>query len=104
MNLKTTCINQFCHDCDAVEKEREDCVFLYITHDLEFARSRMQSQIIWVKEFEKENQWQYELLDDADASDGLKLEILGNRQKVLLVEGTRLEALIKTILKAVSRV
>ena len=74
---------------DAVEKEREDCVFLYITHDLEFARSRMQSQIIWVKEFEKENQWQYELLDDADASDGLKLEILGNRQNVLLVEGTQ---------------
>ena len=39
---------------DAVEKEREDCVFLYITHDLEFARSRTQTQIIWVKEFEKE--------------------------------------------------
>lgn len=88
---------------DAVEKEREDCVFLYITHDLEFARSRMQSQIIWVKEFEKENQWQYELLDDADASDGLKLEILGNRQNVLLVEGTQTRSIDKkTILEAVS--
>ena len=82
---------------DAVEKEREDCVFLYITHDLEFARSRMQSQIIWVKEFEKENQWQYELLDDADASDGLKLEILGNRQKVLLVEGTQTRSIDKKL-------
>ena len=82
---------------DAVEKEREDCVFLYITHDLEFARSRMQSQIIWVKEFEKENQWQYELLDDADASDGLKLEILGNRQNVLLVEGTQTRSIDKKL-------
>ena len=82
---------------DAIEKEREDCVFLYITHDLEFARSRMQSQIIWVKEFEKENQWQYELLDDVDASDGLKLEILGNRQNVLLVEGTRTRSIDKKL-------
>ena len=45
-----------------------------IFEDGEFARSRMQSQIIWVKEFEKENQWQYELLDDADASDGCEFE------------------------------
>lgn len=82
---------------DAVEKEREDCVFLYITHDLEFARSRTQTQIIWVKEFEKEGQWQYELLDDVDVSDGLKLEILGNRQNVLLVEGTQTRSIDKKL-------
>lgn len=34
------------------------------------------------------NQWDYELVDENFSSDSLKLEILGNRQKILLVEGT----------------
>lgn len=78
-------------------------MFLYITHDLEFARSRTQTQIIWVKEFEKEGQWQYELLDDVDASDGLKLEILGNRQNVLLVEGTQTRSIDKNYTRSCIR-
>lgn len=73
---------------NAMEASRTDCVFLYITHNLEFASSRINSQIIWVKEFLENNSWTYELLDNVNASDSLKLEIMGNRQKVLLVEGT----------------
>lgn len=73
---------------DAIEASRTDCVFLYITHNLDFASSRINSQIIWVKEFLTENNWNYELVNDINASDSLKLEIMGNRQKVLLVEGT----------------
>lgn len=73
---------------DAIEAYRTDCVFLYITHNLDFANSRVNSQIIWVKEFLTDNNWKYELLNDVNASDTLKLEIMGNRQKVLLVEGT----------------
>lgn len=73
---------------DAIEAYRTDCVFLYITHNLDFANSRVNSQIIWVKEFLGDNSWKYDLLDNVNASDSLKLEIMGNRQKVLLVEGT----------------
>ena len=73
---------------DAIEAYRSDCVFLYITHNLDFANSRVNSQIIWVKEFLENNSWTYDLLDNVNASDSLKLEIMGNRQKVLLVEGT----------------
>ena len=82
---------------DAIERERDDCVFLYITHDLEFAKSRMQSQIILVKEYVGENCWEYELLDAVEASDSLKLEILGNRQHVLLVEGTQSHSIDKKL-------
>lgn len=82
---------------DAIERERDDCVFLYITHDLEFAKSRMQSQIIWVKEYISENCWEYELLEEIEASDSLKLEILGNRQHVLLVEGTQSHSIDKKL-------
>lgn len=73
---------------DAIETSRTDCVFLYITHDLEFASTRINSQIIWVKDFLSENNWKYDLLDDVNTADSLKLEIMGSRQKVLLVEGT----------------
>lgn len=73
---------------DAIEASRTDCVFLYITHNLDFASSRINSQIVWVKEFSGENNWKYDLVEDVNNSDSLKLEIMGNRQKVLLVEGT----------------
>ncbi len=73
---------------NAIEAARRDCTFLYITHSLKFASSRMNSQIIWVKEMVSNSEWDYEFIDDIRASDNLLLEILGNRQKVLLVEGT----------------
>lgn len=78
---------------NAIEASRTDCVFLYITHNLEFASSRINSQIIWVKEFLAEDTWEYDLLDDVNTSDSLKFEIMGNRQKVLLVEGTSSKSL-----------
>lgn len=73
---------------DAIEASRTDCVFLYITHNLDFAGSRINSQIIWVKEFLTGDQWKYNLLEDVNTFDSLKLEIMGSRQKVLLIEGT----------------
>ncbi|MEK5271157.1 DUF4435 domain-containing protein [Aeribacillus sp. FSL K6-8394] len=73
---------------NAIEVARQDCVFLYITHSLEFASTRINSQIIWVKGIKSESEWDYEVIESINASDKLMLEILGNRQKVLLVEGT----------------
>lgn len=73
---------------DAIEAARPDCVFLYITHNLDFASTRINTQIIWVKNMEEDSVWEYELLEEDSFSDDLLLEILGNRQKILLVEGT----------------
>lgn len=73
---------------NAIEIVRQDCTFIYITHSLEFASSRINAQIIWVKGLKSNFQWDYEVLEDGSAWDNLMLEILGNRQKVLLVEGT----------------
>lgn len=74
---------------DAIENARPDCMFLYITHNVEFAVSRLNTQVIWVKNMQSNSVWEYELLEDKHFSDDLLLEILGNRQKVLLIEGTR---------------
>ena len=72
-----------------IEAVRQDCLFVYITHDLDFAVSRNNSQIVWVQNMLKQDVWEYELLSSDDLPiDALSLEILGSRQNVLLVEGT----------------
>lgn len=71
-----------------IESERQDCVYLYITHNLDFARTRNNTQIVWIKNMINKQKWDYELLDSNEFSDNLLLEILGNRQDVLFVEGT----------------
>lgn len=73
---------------NSIETARDDCVFLYVTHNLDFACSRVDSQIVWVKNMLYDKSWDYELIDDNTVPDGLMLEILGNRQNVLLVEGS----------------
>jgi ABC-type cobalamin/Fe3+-siderophores transport system ATPase subunit len=70
-----------------IENYRPDCVFLYITHSIEFALSRVSAEIIWVKDFICENKWDYELLS-SELPENLNLELLGNRDRVLFVEGT----------------
>lgn len=74
---------------DAIEKAREDCTFLYVTHNLDFACSRVDSSIIWVKNMIYNGCWDFEVLDEKEdyVPDQLMLEILGNRQNVLLIEG-----------------
>lgn len=71
-----------------IEAERQDCVYLYITHNLDFARSRNNTQIVWVKNMNNNQKWDYKLLDSNEFSDDLLLEILGSRDGVLFVEGT----------------
>ncbi|WP_417739728.1 AAA family ATPase [Rosistilla oblonga] len=73
---------------DAIEAERADCSFIYITHDLDFAASRSQADLIWVKGFDGEH-WDWEHVDHVDGfPTELTLEILGSRKPVLFVEGT----------------
>lgn len=72
-----------------LEEIRSDCVFMYITHDIDFALTRETDQIIWIKRYDGTN-WEYEQLNISEYSDlphNLLLELLGTRQKVLFVEG-----------------
>lgn len=73
---------------NAIEETRKDCVFIYITHNLEFAIERINSQIVWVKSMDSDVSWDYQLIEEETGWDDLLLEILGSRQKILLVEGT----------------
>lgn len=89
LHIHKAILNKF---WDKLEEVRKDCVFIYITHDLDFAASRNNKDILWVKSFDGENVWEYEILDLKDVSDlpeELLCELIGTRKKVLFVEGTR---------------
>ena len=72
----------------SLESARQDCLFVYITHDVDFASSHSFSQKIWVKDFDGSN-WDILLLQDNDLPEELVIRLLGNRKPVLFVEGQK---------------
>lgn len=73
----------------ALEVERQDCTFIYITHDIVFALSRMENQAIWLRGYDGVN-WTWETIKrDEELPEALHLELLGSRRPVLFVEGIK---------------
>lgn len=68
---------------------REDCTFVFTTHDLDFAASRTDAQVVWVRNFDAAaTRWDYALLpSDARISDEIYTAILGARKPMLFIEG-----------------
>ena len=71
----------------SIEAEREDCFFIYITHDTQFAATHKNSEKLWIKDYDGTN-WNFEKIKDSNLPEQLLLDILGNRKPVLFVEGT----------------
>lgn len=71
---------------DDLEARRKDCTFIYFTHDLDFASSRI-AQKGWIKEFKYPNNWQIELLEENVIPEELQLKLVGSRKKILFCEG-----------------
>lgn len=74
---------------NVIEEMRPDCTFIYNTHDVDFASSRVDNQCVWVKAFDPERgAWDYEIMQPGqELSDALYFDILGSRKPVLFVEG-----------------
>ncbi len=71
---------------DAIEAERPDCLFVYLTHDLDFAVTRVNSTKIWVKSYDN-NQWDWSLIPETEnLPERLLLEIIGSRKPILFIE------------------
>ena len=72
----------------ALESFRPDCLFIYITHDTQFAAAHGQSDKIWIKDFDGTH-WKLEKLEDSELPEELLFDILGSRKNVLFVEGEK---------------
>ena len=76
---------------DILEKERSDCQFLYLTHNKDFACSRKNASILWIKEYEPQNsKWIFQPIKDLyQIPEILLIELLGSRKNILFCEGTK---------------
>lgn len=71
----------------AIEKLRPDCLFIYLTHDVDFAAAKEDSKKIWLKSYDGFS-WDWEIFNSStDLPEELLLEILGSRKPVVFVEG-----------------
>lgn len=71
----------------AIEKLRPDCLFVYLTHDVDFASAKETAKSVWLKSFDGEK-WDWELInEDKDLPNELMIEVLGSRKPVVFVEG-----------------
>lgn len=73
---------------DKLETERKDCIFVYLTHDLDFASSR-NAKKHWIKNFTYPNTWEFEEIKENEIPENLLMKLLGSRKKVLFCEGKK---------------
>lgn len=71
-----------------LEQFRPDCLFIYITHDTDFAAAHGTADKIWIKEFDGQH-WKLEKLDSTELPEDLLLDVLGSRKNILFVEGEK---------------
>jgi len=75
---------------DRLESERSDCMFVYITHDLDFATSRRNAKKIWIKGYYGDPYWEWEEIPDkTELPEELLFKVLGSRKPILFVEGEK---------------
>ncbi|WP_314336467.1 DUF4435 domain-containing protein [Capnocytophaga leadbetteri] len=85
MHLHKSLVNKL---FNLIENAREDCYFIYLTHDIDFAITRQDAKKIWMKSYESNDIWDYEILENNETiPESLYLEVLGSRKPILFIEG-----------------
>lgn len=70
-----------------IEKLRSDCLFVYLTHDVDFAAANECSTKVWLKSYDGTD-WEWEPIGTYSMlPDELLFELLGSRKPVVFVEG-----------------
>ncbi len=76
---------------DILEEKRKDCMFIYLTHDIDFASTRIANKR-WLKSYSSSTSgifenWEIESIADSEIPEALLMKILGSRKQVLFCEG-----------------
>ncbi|MCT7533146.1 DUF4435 domain-containing protein [Aliarcobacter cryaerophilus] len=70
---------------DKLETVRDDCRFIYLTHDLDFAVNRNALKF-WIKSYDK-NHFEFEVIENNEIPEPLVMELLGSQKPILFCEG-----------------
>ncbi len=74
---------------DKIEAERPDCLIVYLTHDLDFAASRLTATKVCLTGFDGQSWNWYVVPENDDIPEEAFLEILGSRKPIIFVEGDK---------------
>ena len=70
-----------------LEAKRNDCTFVYLTHDLDFAVSREGARKVFMKEYNGHG-FDWEIIPDSEElPEAMLLQLIGSRKPVLFIEG-----------------
>ena len=70
-----------------LEQLRPDCLFIYLTHDVDFAAAKESTKKIWLRSYDGQC-WDWEPLQTTENfPEDLLLEILGSRKPIVFIEG-----------------
>lgn len=86
MFLHKTIVNKL---WDVLEVVRDDCIFIYLTHDLDFAINRINAKKVWLKSYTHPDNWLIEDIPQNDLPEQMLLELLGSRKDILFCEGKK---------------
>lgn len=73
---------------DEIEKLRPDCSFLMITHDIEFAATRVAKKYV-IRNYYSDPAWDISEIPDSEFDEQTITLILGSRKPILFVEGEK---------------
>lgn len=75
---------------DMLEAKRNDCMFIYLTHDIDFASTRIAKKC-WLKSYTSDilEDWEVEPITNDEIPEGLLMKLLGSRKKILFCEGNK---------------
>lgn len=73
---------------DEIEKLRPDCSFLMITHDIEFATTRVAKKYV-IHDYYSDPAWDISEIPDSELDEQTITLILGSRKPILFIEGEK---------------
>lgn len=85
--LNTSIYSRLWNELEAI---RKDCRFIYVSHRIDFIESRVDSDIIWCKKYNHPENWDIQILKDAQTEKFPKemlLELVGAKKDVIFCEG-----------------
>lgn len=82
--LNPAILNQLFDEC---EKIRNESVFIYISHDLEFVTTRKDNTVFWIKEYKYPNIWTILPTNPQNIPEELIVKVVGaKKERILFVE------------------
>lgn len=75
---------------DVLIDERDDCRFIFTSHNIDFINGRTGATIVWCKNFIPNENHELRIIDKNDnLPNGLLTELLGSKKEILFCEGKR---------------